>query len=113
MEGLMTWTGGSAGLSFSELLPGLAAFLARHPEVTLDTVLTHPPPREGSLDVGYDGAAVLCAMVFEKGGIVAVRDWLSLGSDPSASLTSAARILGVPRSGLDALWRSRISRSGP
>jgi len=113
MEGLMTWTGGSAGLSFSELLPGLAEFLTRHPEVTLDTVLTHPPEREGSLDVGYDGAAALCAMVFAKGGIAAVREWLSAGSDPAASLRSAARILGEPRSGLDSLWRSWISRSGP
>ena len=103
----MTWTGGSAGLSFSDLLPGLAEFLARHPEITLDTVLTHPPAREGSLDVGYDGAAALCAMVFEKGGNAAVLELLAAG-EPAASLDRAARILDMPRVSLDSLWRSWI-----
>jgi hypothetical protein len=108
MEGLMTWTGGSVGQDFRDLLPALATYLARHSELTLDTVLVNPPLREGSLDVGYDGAAALCAMVFEKGGVAAVRELLSAGNNPAASLTSAARILAVPRSGLDSLWRSRI-----
>jgi hypothetical protein len=113
MEGLMTWTGGSAGLSFSELLPGLAGYLARHPEVTLDTVLTHPPAREGSLDVGYDGAAALCAMVFAKAGNTAVLELLGAGASPTATLARAARILNVPPAGLDSLWRSWVSRSRP
>jgi hypothetical protein len=113
MEGLMTWTGGSAGLSFPELLPGLAGFLARHPGVTLDTVLTHPPAREGSLDVGYDGAASLCAMVFERGGTAAVLGLLGAGASPAETLARAARILNASPAGLDSLWRSWISRSGP
>jgi hypothetical protein len=108
MEGLMTWTGGSAGKTFPELLSGLAGFLAGHPGVTLDTVLTHPPAREGSLDVGYDGAASLCAMVFEKGGNTAVLELLGAGASPAATLARAARILDVPPAGLDSLWRSWI-----
>lgn len=108
MEGLMTWTGGSAGLSFSDLLPGFAGYLARHPEVTLDTVLMHPPAREGSLDVGYDGAASLCAMMFEKGGNTAVLELLGAGPSPAATLAGAARILNVPPAGLDSLWRGWI-----
>jgi hypothetical protein len=108
MEGLMTWTGGRAGRDLRGLLPGLATYLEGHPELTLDTVLLHPPLREGSLDVGYDGAAALCAILFERGGNAAVRDWLSVGNDPAASLTSAARILGVPRSSLDSQWRGWI-----
>jgi hypothetical protein len=113
MEGLMTWTGGSAGLSFSDLLPGLAGYLGRHPDVTLDTVLTHPPAREGSLDVGYDGAAALCAMVFEKGGNAAVLELLGAGASPAATLGRAAQILSVPPAGLDSLWRSWVSRRRP
>jgi len=113
MEGLMTWTGGSAGLSFSDLVPGLAGYLARHPEVTLDTVLTHPPAREGSLDVGYDGMAALWAMVFSKGGNTAVLELLDAGASPAATLERAAKILNVPRAGVDSLWRGWVSRSGP
>lgn len=108
MEGLMTWTGGSAGLSFSDLLPGLAGYLALHPEVTLDTVLTHPPTREGSLDVGYDGAAALCAMVFEKGGNAAVLELLGAGASPAATLGRVAHILSVAPAEMDSLWRDWI-----
>jgi len=105
MEGLMTWTGGRTGRGFSELLGGLTDYLTGHPQITLDTVLEHPPARDGDVDVGYDGAATLCAMAFAMGGNAAVLDLLSAGGDPTATLDRAARILGVPRAGLDAKWR--------
>src|SRR6266581_1070622 len=54
-EGLMTWTGGSAGLDFNALLPGLKQYLDAHPGLTLESILTDPPPRSGTVDVGYDG----------------------------------------------------------
>ena len=105
MEGLMTWTGGSAGLDFRSLLPGLAIYLDRHPEITLDTVLQHPPQREGSLDVGYDGAAVLCAMIFEHAGRRGVETLLGAGRDAEPVLAAAAHFLKVPRKDLDSRWR--------
>src|SRR5207247_11306546 len=57
-EGLMTWTGGSAGLEFKALMPALKRYLDAHPELTLEGILTNPPLRTGALDVGYDGLAV-------------------------------------------------------
>src|SRR5713226_4837939 len=39
-EGLMTWTGGSAGLTFKQLMPGLKQYLDAHPEITLESILT-------------------------------------------------------------------------
>lgn len=107
MEGLMTWIGGSAGLRFRELVPGLAEYLENHPGVTLDTVLTQPPPREGSLDLGYDGAAMLCAMVFERGGNPAVLEMLG-GGDVTGVLGRAAHLLGLSRGELDTRWRAWI-----
>jgi hypothetical protein len=114
-EGLMTWVGGSAGLDYSHLLPGLARYVDVHPELTLETVLSDPPPRDGALDVGYDGAAVLCAMVYQKGGVDAVRTFVSAGPNPVEALSTAARLLGVPRDSLDALWRNWVlkGRSKP
>ena len=108
LEGLMTWTGGSAGLDFRSLLPGLASFLEQHPEVTLDTVLRHPPPRDGTLDVGYDGAAVLCAMAYEFAGRQGIDAVLGAGGDPDQVLGALARVLGVPRRDLDRRWRAWI-----
>jgi hypothetical protein len=110
MEGLMTWTGGSAGLDFRQLLPGLAAYVAAHPDLTLQRVLTAPPQREGTLDVGYDGFAVLCEMIYQEGGLEALRDWLRAGREPGAVLTAAALLLHVPADQLDTAWRQRLMR---
>jgi len=104
-EGLMTWTGGSAGLDYAELLPGLARYLSDHPELTLQTLLENPPPRVGTLDVGYDGLAVLCKLVFDRSGLSGLRALLSAGRDPSAIVTTAAQTLGIPPAELDSLWR--------
>jgi hypothetical protein len=107
-EGLMTWMGGSAGLGYAQLLPGLAQYLSDHPDLTLQGIMENPPPRVGSLDVGYDGLAVLCDMVFRHSGLRGLRAVLSAGTDPSTVLAAAARSLGVPSSALDSLWRREI-----
>jgi len=101
----MTWTGGSAGLDYADLLPGLARYLSDHPELTLQSLLEDPPPRVGSLDVGYDGLAVLCKMVFDHSGLPGLRALLSAGTDPSTIVATAAQALGIPPAGLDSLWR--------
>lgn len=113
MEGLMTWTGGSAGLEFRELLPGLATYVAAHADLTLRGILDAPPPRVGTLDVGYDGFAVLCDMIYRAGGIVALREWVQAGREPDQVLGAAARLLGIPTEQLDASWRRRLSQSAP
>ena len=112
MEGLMTWTGGSAGLEFRALLPGLATYVAAHPDLTLRGILDAPPPRAGTLDVGYDGFAVLCDMIYRAGGIAALREWLQAGREPDQVLGAAARLLGVPTEQLDASWRRRALSYG-
>jgi hypothetical protein len=107
-EGLMTWTGGSAGLTYAQLLPGLARYLSAHPDITLQSILENPPPRVGSLDVGYDGLAVLCSMVFARNGLRGLRTFLAAGTDSRTVLAAAAQSLAVPPSALDSLWRRQL-----
>jgi|SRR5690348_355132 len=107
-EGLATWTGGSAGLRFRELLPALAHYLSAHSDLTLEQIMTDPPRREGSLDVGYDGFAVLCELVYAKGGLSGITALADAGRDPNSVLAAAAKAIGVPREGLDAAWRARV-----
>lgn len=108
-EGLMTWTGGSAGLGFKDLMPALKRYLDAHPDVTLESIMTNPPHREGTLDLGYDGLAVLCEMVHTAGGLTAVRALANAGAEPRLVLGTAARLLSVTPVELDALWRRRIA----
>ena len=108
-EGLMTWTGGSAGLEFKALIPGLKRYLDVHPDLTLESILTNPPLRTGTLDVGYDGLAVVCKMVYDAAGLTGIRNLASAGREPRAVLSAAARVLHIPDNQLDRLWRDRIA----
>jgi hypothetical protein len=108
-EGLMTWVGGSAGVDFKDLIPGLKRYLDAHPDLTLESIMTDPPPRQGSLDIGYDGLAVICKMVYDAGGISAVRSLANAGREPRLVLSTAAQLLSVPPGSLDGLWRKAIT----
>lgn len=108
-EGLMTWTGGSGGLDFESLMPALRRYLEAHPTLTLEQLLTDPPQRVGTLDVGYDGLAVLCEMVYTTGGIPAIRQLTNAGREPAAVVGSAARLLSIPPAELDRRWRARVA----
>ncbi|MEP6574783.1 MAG: hypothetical protein ABJD11_18940 [Gemmatimonadota bacterium] len=110
VEGLMTWTGGSAGIEFKGLLPGLEHYLEAHPELTLQDVMVRPPLREGSLDVAYDGFAVLCRMIYERGGMTALRGFLTAGRTQDEVLGGAAKLLMIPRASLDQAWRGWIAK---
>jgi len=66
-----------------------------HPEITLEGVLTQPPPRIGTLDIGYDGLAVLCQMVHDAGGLASMAHPGLVGRDHW--------IPGLAAAGLDAI----------
>ena len=108
-EGLMTWTGGSAGLDFKALMPALKRYLDAHPDLTLESIMTKPPLREGSLDVGYDGLAALCDMVHKAGGLTALRALANAGTEPRLVLSTASRLLRIAPVELDAHWRNHIA----
>jgi hypothetical protein len=109
-EGLMTWTGGSAGVDFKRLMPSLNRYLEAHPDLTLERLLADPPRREGMLDPGYDGLAVLCQMIYAAKGIPGIRDLTGAGREPRAVVTTAARLLGIGPSELDGRWRNRVAQ---
>ncbi|MBL0937903.1 MAG: hypothetical protein IBJ03_03350 [Gemmatimonadaceae bacterium] len=107
-EGLATWIGGSAGLPYTALLPGLAAWLSAHPDATLLGILTNPPRREGTLDVGYNVLAVICALAHERGGVAAVRAIMDGGPAPEDVVRTIARVFGLTPAQVDELWRGRV-----
>lgn len=107
-EGLATWAGGSAGLRFRELMPALAHYLSVHYSLTLAQIMADPPRREGALDVGYDGFAALCELVYARGGLPGITALADAGRDPRAVLDAAARVIGVTRGELDEVWRARV-----
>jgi hypothetical protein len=89
-------------------MPALSRYLVDHPQLTLVQIMADPPRREGSLDVGYDGFAVLCELVYAKSGLAGITAFADAGQDPKAVLDAAAQAIGVSRDQLDAAWRARV-----
>jgi hypothetical protein len=72
-EGLATWAGGSLGFTYPALRAEYAKFVRSHPEVSLDYLV------DGKMksDAGYrPGAAILCDLIFQTGGIASLRTLL-------------------------------------
>jgi hypothetical protein len=116
-EGVATWVGGSQGREFPALMREWGAFLRARPQITLTGIV------RGAYD--YDAgwrpvAALLFQLVYERGGMPAVRALLrDLAGRPRATAfdaqneafaAAAARALRVNRAALDSVVRGRALR---
>jgi hypothetical protein len=113
VEGLATWAGGSAGLSFPGLVPGLRYWLEKHPSATLRDILLDPPIREETLDVGYDALAIVCDMVFDRGGIRAIRELARAGPTADDVMRAVSRLVGMPAKDVEMAWKRRLLGTFP
>lgn len=73
-EGLAIWAGGTLGHSYRQVREEYVRFLREHPDVTLDQVIEAKAPGDIRL-----GAALLCDLVFQSGGVGAIRTLVLLG----------------------------------
>ena len=103
-EGVPTWLGGTAGMDFPTAARGLAAFLGEHPSVSLDSILSGSFP---STQV-YPAGGVLTAMVFEQGGIAAVKGLFNAGRTAAELRVALERQLGRAWPTIVHDWRRRV-----
>lgn len=102
-EGVPTWVGGTTGMDFRTAAGGLATFLAQHPDVSLDSILTGRfPPAQF-----YPAAGVFVMMVFDQGGVDAVKALYDSG--PLEDFRAAMeRLFKRPWALIVADWRQRV-----
>src|SRR5205823_13396690 len=103
-EGVPTWLGGTGGVDFPAAARRLAEYLDAHPAVTLDSAVAGALPNAQL----YPAAAVLVAMVAERGGAPAVRALFDGGGGDALRLT-LARLLGRPWPIVRDEWRVRVA----
>ena len=108
VEGIATWAGGLQERSFPTLMRDFAFYLKNHWSYTLDSAFTGPPP--AGFDTRYATGAILFQLVYERGGVSAVRSLFRAGESPSAVRLGFAKALGVAPEALDAVWRRRVLR---
>ena len=107
-EGVATWLGGSMGRDFRTLAREYAEYLRRHPEVSLDAVLDSDGPDRGV----RPGGAILVLIVFEAGGLAAVKDLLTAGSSLEQLKGAVTRLTGSQWPDFVRGWRERAIALG-
>jgi hypothetical protein len=104
-EGVATWLGGTLGMSAAQTRREYATYLRAHPEVTLDSILTQSHDR-GLRPAG----AALVQILYERGGVRAVKAALTAGYSDVAFKSAVQRELGRSWSNLQMDWRQRALR---
>jgi hypothetical protein len=107
-EGLATWLGGTTGLSAAASRRAFADYLRKYPAVTLDSLLS------GTYDAGFrPGGAALCRLVYEAGGVPAVKALLSTGPSDDQLRAAVQRQLGLSWSAVGERWRAAATQYDP
>ena len=103
-EGVATWLGGSLGKTFPDVMREYAGFLAAHPTITLDSVLTVDDHDLGTRPAG----AALVEMTYRHGGIVAVKALMTSGRTDAQLRTALEKALEMSWPEIERRWRAHI-----
>jgi len=103
-EGVATWLGGSLGKSFPDVMREYAVFLAAHPTITLDSVLTVTEHDLGTRPAG----AVLVEMTYRHGGITAVKALMAGGRTDAQLRAALKKALEMSWPELERMWRAHV-----
>ena len=82
--------------------------MAARPEITLDTILEDNSPDKGWSVAG----AVIVELVYERGGMEAVRGLFGVGRSNGRLRLALSEALGMPWEGVLTAWRERVLRAG-
>jgi len=108
-EGVPTWLGGTTGMDFATAARGLAAFLTEHPTVSLDSLVSGSfPPAQT-----YPAGAVVAEMVFEEGGVDAVKALFNAGGTAAEFRATLEHLLKRPWLAINGDWHRRVMRFQP
>jgi hypothetical protein len=101
-EGIATWLGGTLGMDASTSRKEYARYLRAHPDVTLDSIFTQ------SYEKGFRPAgAILCQMVFDHGGMPALKALFGVGRTDDDVKAGLQRLLGASWPKIQVEWRRK------
>lgn len=104
-EGIATWLGGSAGMERPEAIRRLRDYLVGHPGTNLDAAMM--PGRLPQAEL-YAAGAVLCEMLFRRGGNNDLKAFLAAGPGADQLKRALAELLGLPWNEIVAEWRRTV-----
>ncbi len=108
-EGVPTWLGGTSGMDFPTAAESLAAFVRSRLNVTLDSMIDHRYP----VAPKYAAGAVFAAMVFERGGVDAVKALYGTNASSEDMRRNMERLFQQSWPAIATAWRARVLTSAP
>lgn len=105
-EGLPSWLGGTAGMDYRATVASLGRILDTSKTLNLDLIIN------GSMNAEAfrPAVALLTAMVFERGGVDAVKRFMHAGPSSGAMKKWLEELFGTPWGEIATEWRRRALR---
>jgi hypothetical protein len=105
-EGFATWLGGAMERTFEARAKILAQELIKHDNETFDSILNKKWGWQFA--AYYTTGAIICKLVYDKGGIVALKKLLDTPPDNDQLIQTICELLKISTTDLDNFLRSEI-----
>ncbi|MBL7931684.1 MAG: hypothetical protein JNL60_07275 [Bacteroidia bacterium] len=107
-EGFATWQGGVMEKTFEESAKILASQIALNDTVTFLDILDKKWGWQYA--AYYTTGAIFCKLVYDKGGITALKKLLEIPPDNGKLVESISTLIGINKNDLDSFWRRETLR---
>jgi hypothetical protein len=104
-EGFATWHGGAMGNTFEENAAMLAEQLNANEKIDFSDILNNWGREFAAF---YTTGAIICKIVYEKGGIEAIKQLLNTPADDEVLIRTICELLDINRNDLDAFIRREV-----
>lgn len=104
-EGFATWLGGATGKTFEENAAMLAEQLNANEKIGFCDILSHWGREFAAF---YTTGAIICKIVYEKGGIEAIKQLLNTPDDDEVLIRTVCEIMDINRNEFDSFIRREV-----
>lgn len=108
LEGYAALLGGSRGHDLSWHTKKMQKYLEDHPDVDLDSLLTFPY-YDSYTDAKYVFGGLFCKLALEKGGLPALKQLFSFGTEDSDFYKAVHTVLGIRQQELNQFIRKKLA----
>lgn len=105
-EGFATWLGGAMEKTFEERAQILAQHLAKNDTITFDDILNKKWGWQFA--AYYTTGAILCKLIYDKGGIIALKKLLNTAPDNDKLIQTICELLKIKTTDLNKFMRTEI-----
>ena len=105
-EGMATWIGGVAELTFEDAARNLAAAVQKEPQVRFINMLSRKWGRQHH--ALYVSGAIFCKLIYEKKGLEGLNALMNSSASDMELFSTLCKTLGIKEKDLNDYWRAEV-----